>query len=312
MGVLVLRTLVRGIAVVLLVLTSIFIVGYVIGDPARLAVPFGASQEEYERMRETLGLDQPFLDQFTAFFHRIFTLDLGESFWQRRPAFDVAMERLPATLLLIAASFAIAFVVGSLLGVLAAMRRGSSLDSAISFLNTLLAATPSFWVGIVFILVFAVQLGWFPTSGDTGWDSLVLPAVTLSLPSIGRISQTVRGSLLAEQRRPYARLARAKGLSPARILAAHTARNAGVAMTTFSLWELTRLITGAGVVVEVIFAWPGIGQLTIQAVEHQDFRLVQACVLILTVLVVLVNLTADIIYGLLDPRLRMSESLQAR
>lgn len=311
MGELVVRTVIRGVVVVFSVLLAIFLVGYVIGDPARLAVPFGASQEEYERMRALLGLDRPFFDQLGTFLKQIFTLDLGESFWQHRPALDVAFERLPATLLLISTSFAIAVVAGTVLGVAAAMRRGTWLDRGISALNTVLAATPSFWIGVLFILLLAVKFPIFPTSGRGGLDALVLPAVTLSLASIGRISQTVRGSLLAEQRRPYARLARAKGLSPTRVLVGHTARNAGVGITTFSLWEFTRLVTGAGVVVEVVFAWPGIGQLTIQAVEHQDFRLVEACVLVLTVLVVLVNLTADVVYGLLDPRLRTSERLQA-
>ena len=308
---LVLRTLIRGIVVIFLVLLAIFVVGYVIGDPARLSVPFGASQEDYERMRAVLGLDRPFFEQLRSFIESVFTGDLGESFWQHRPALDIALERLPATLLLVGAAFTIAIVVGSLLGVVAAMRRGGFVDHVISALNTGLAATPSFWVGVILILFFAVRHQIFPTSGDEGLSSLVLPAVTLSLPSIGRIGQTVRAGLVAEQRRPYARLARAKGLSRGQVLRSHTSRNAGIGITTFSLWEATRLITGAGVVVEVIFAWPGIGQLTIQAVEHQDFRLVEACVLVLTVLVVIVNLIADIVYGLLDPRLRRHERLPA-
>lgn len=297
-------TVARGIAVVFLVLLAIFVVGYVIGDPARLAVPFGASQEEYERMRAILGLDRPFTEQLASFLEQIFTFDLGESFWQQRPALEIALERLPATLVLVGASFLLAVAVGSALGVIAAMHRGHWSDRLISALNTVFAATPAFWIGVILILVFAVKYPIFPTSGKSGLGSLVLPAVTLSLASIGRISQTVRGTLIAEHRRPYARLARAKGLSPTRVLAAHTARNAGVAVATFSLWELTRLVTGAGVIVEVVFAWPGIGQLTIQAVDHQDFRLVEACVLVLTVLVVLINLVADVVYGILDPRLR--------
>lgn len=299
-----LKTLARGVAVVVLVLLAIFVIGYVIGDPARLAVPLGASQEEYQRVRASLGLDDPFVTQFLRFWRQVVTLDFGDSFWQDRPALGIAVERLPATLELLGAAFAFAVCIGSALGVAAARWRDTWLDKSISALNTVFAATPNFWIGIVFILVFAVNVPIFPTSGNEGALSLVLPALTLSLASVGRISQTVRASLLAEQRRPYARFARAKGLSEGQILLRHTARNAGVAITTFSLWELVRLVTGAGVVVEVVFAWPGVGQLAIQAVQHQDFPLVESCVLVVTVVVVIINLAAELIYGALDPRLR--------
>jgi peptide/nickel transport system permease protein len=304
MGVLVLKTVARGVVVVILVLLAIFVIGYVIGDPARIAVPLGASHQEYERVRSSLGLNDPFPTQFTRFWRQVFTLNFGDSFWQHRPALQVALSHLPATLELIGVAFAFSLLVGSILGVVASLRRDGWLDRAISVLNTVFAATPNFWIGIVFILVFAVHLRLVPTSGNEGLKSLVLPALTLSLASIGRISQTVRASLLAEQRRPYARFARAKGLGTVRILRVHTARNAGVGVTTFSLWELIRLVTGAGVVVEVVFAWPGIGQLAIEAVQHQDFPLVESCVLVVTVLVVLINLSAELLYGALDPRLR--------
>jgi peptide/nickel transport system permease protein len=303
-AVLVLKTVARGVAVVILVLLAIFVVGYVIGDPARLAVPLGASHQEYESVRASLGLNDPFVTQFVRFWRQVFTLNFGDSFWQHQPALGIAVSRLPASLELLGAAFGLALGAGTALGVIAATRRDTWLDRAISAMNTVFAATPNFWIGIVFILVFAVNLRLFPTSGNGGARSLVLPAVTLSLASVGRISQTVRASLLAEQGRPYARFARAKGMSSARILRVHTARNAGVAITTFSLWELIRLVTGAGVVVEVIFAWPGIGQLAIQAVQHQDFPLIEACVLVVTVVVVVINLIAELVYGALDPRLR--------
>lgn len=296
---------------ILLVLLAIFLVGYVIGDPARLAVPLGASQEQYEQVRASLGLDRPLLTQLGDFLGGVFTLDLGDSYWQHRSAMDVAISYLPATLVLMAVSFAIALVVGGLLGVVAAMRQGTWVDRAIAGLNTVFAAAPPFWIGIVLILLLAVEVRVFPTSGNSGPASLVLPAVTLSLASIGRIGQMVRGSLLSEERQPYARLARAKGLSPGQVLVEHTSRNAGVAITTYSLWELIRLVTGASVVVEVVFAWPGIGQLAVQAVEHQDFPLIQACVVIITVLVVLVNLVTELVNGALDPRIRANERVQA-
>jgi peptide/nickel transport system permease protein len=301
----------RGVFVILAVLLAVFVVGYVIGDPARLALPLGASPEEYQRMRITLGLNHPFATQFGHFWRQVFTLNFGDSFWQHTPALQIAVSHLPASLLLIGTGFAIALMFGSVLGVVAAMRRASWVDHLISLLNTVAAATPNFWLGIVLILLLSVKAGIFPTSGQSGIDSLVLPAVTLSLASLGRISQTVRAAVLAEQQRPYARLARAKGLSPWRILVVHTARNAGIAITTFSLWELVRLITGAGVIVEVVFAWPGIGQLAIQAVQHQDFPLVLSCVLVVAVLVVMVGLVADLLHAILDPRLRAPERAEA-
>lgn len=304
---LVVKTVLRALGVLVVILFTTFLVGHVIGDPARLAVPLTAPEEDYQRMRELLGLNDPFLTQLGNFASQVASLDFGESLWQQRPALGVALERLPATITLIGASFVIALVVGGALGVVAAMRQGSWIDRLVSAFNTVAAATPPFWIGIVLILVFAVHFKVFPTSGSDGLGALVLPAVTLSLASLGRISQTVRSSLLAEARRPYARLARAKGLSPSRILSEHTSRNAGVAIATFSLWELVRLVTGAGVVVEVVFGWPGIGQLAIESVQQQDFPLMQACVLVVTVLVVIINFGAELLYGILDPRLRNPE-----
>ncbi len=310
MAALTIRTALRGACVILLVLLAIFIVGYVIGDPARLAVPITASNEQYEQMRASLGLDDPLATQLWRFVEGVFTLDLGESYWQRRPALDVALSYLPATLLLVGGSFVVALLGGGILGVTAALRRGTFADRLIGWLNAGMAAAPPFWIGIVLILLLAVEFDVFPTSGNDSLSAMVLPVFTLSLASIGRIAQTVRGNLLAEEDLPYARMARAKGFSRTEVVSEHTSRNAGVAVTTYSLWELIRLLTGASVVVEVVFAWPGVGQLAIEAVAHQDFPLIQACVVVVAVLVVFINFAAELLYGWLDPRLRPQQHVE--
>ena len=312
MLVLTLKAVLRGMVVTLLVLLAIFLVGYVIGDPARLAVPLGASEEQYQQVRESLGLNDPLGEQLIRFIEGVFTLDFGDSYWQRRPAFDVAIAHLPNTLALVGSSFAIALVVGGGLGAVAATTAHRLLDRVIGWATVAFASAPPFWVGLLLILGLAVGLGIFPTSGNSNPLSLVLPAVTLAVASTGRIAQTVRGSLLTEGQQPYARFAVAKGLSPSQILTEHTARNAGVAISTFSLWEVVRLVAGASVVVEVVFAWPGIGQLSVQAVQRQDFPLVQACVIVVAVLVVVVNTLAELIYAAVDPRLRTKSQAAIR
>lgn len=299
-----LKAVLRGGVVTFLVLLAIFLVGYVIGDPARLALPLGASEEQYQALRESLGLNDPIGEQLVRFLHGVFTLDLGDSYWQRRPAFEVALEHLPNTLTLVGVSFIVAVIIGSILGSVAATTASRTVDRVIGWITVAFASAPPFWIGLLLILGLAVELRLFPTSGNAEPRAIILPALTLAVASIGRIAQTVRGNLITENRQPYARYAVAKGLSPSQVLSEHTVRNVGVAVSTYSLWEFVRLIAGASVVVEVVFAWPGVGQLSIQAVQRQDFPLVQACVVVIAVLVVIVNTFAEFLYSGIDPRLR--------
>lgn len=298
----VVRSTTRAAIVLFLVLTTIFVVGYVIGDPARLIVPIGSSAQEYETARESLGLNDPFGAQFQRFLGSVLGADLGDSYWLRRPAVGAVVERLPATLQLVAVSFLLAAVVGVALGLTAARHRGGLVDRGLQVLGTVLASLPNFWVGLVLIMVFAVRLGWFPTSGQSGPRSIVLPAVTLSLIGAGRIAQTVRAALVDEFSQIYVQTAYYNGLTPGQILRRHVGRNAAIPIITYLGWELTRLLTGAALVIELVFAWPGIGWISVEAVRHHDFPLIQASVVGIALLVVIVHTFVDVLYRVADPR----------
>ncbi|MDQ7858833.1 MAG: ABC transporter permease [Armatimonadota bacterium] len=295
-----------GLGILLLVTVVIFLLGYGLGDPAALMSPVDATPEEIENLRRLLGLDRPLYVQFVDYFGHLLRGDFGESLWQYRPALPIVLEALPFTLLLTATALVLAGLLGGINGTLAGFWAGSRFDRATNFLTVAAVSVPSFWVGLILIAVAAVRIQLFPTSGFTGWQSLVLPAVTLAVVHGGRIHLLVRSATFEEMTKPYAMVARSKGLPDRLILWKHVLRNTSVTVATTIGWEYVRMLGGAAFAVEVVFAWPGIGQLMINAANRHDFPVLQCAVIIAGAFVVATNALVDIGYRLMDARLRVA------
>jgi peptide/nickel transport system permease protein len=301
-----LRRLRDGLMVLLLVTLVIFVLGHVVGDPASVMAPVDAKEAEVARLRQQLGLDRPFREQFVSYFGALIRGDFGQSLWQNRPALTVVLEALPATIILTLTGIVLAGLGGALLGVLAGARPESALDRSANFLSVVALSVPNFWLGLLLIVVFAVQLGVLPTSGFTGWSSLILPAAVLGVVHGGRIFQLVRSATFEEMTKPYALVARSKGLPNALILWKHILRNTAVTIMTTIGWEYVRMMGGAAFAIEVVFAWPGIGQLMIHAASRQDFPVLQAAVIVAGAFVIFTNAVVDLTYRLLNMHMRLA------
>jgi peptide/nickel transport system permease protein len=299
-----LRRLRDGLLVLLLVTLVVFVLGHVIGDPALVMAPVDAKAEEIARLRQQLGLDRPFREQFIDYFGSLIRGDFGQSLWQNRPALTVVLEALPATIILTITGILVAGLGGALLGVLAGARPESALDRIANYLSVIALSVPNFWLGLLLIVIFAVQLRALPTSGFGAWSSLVLPAAVLGVVHGGRIFQLVRSATFEEMTKPYALVARSKGLPNRLILWRHVLRNTAITIVTTIGWEYVRMMGGAAFAVEVVFAWPGIGQLMIHAASRQDFPVLQAAVIVAGAFVILTNALVDLLYRLVDMRMR--------
>ena len=303
----VLSRLVYAVLVVFGVSLLVFVLTRFIGNPVDVMLPIEASQSEKAQLTHQLGLDKPVWQQAAGFFGGALRGDFGISWWQRQPALPLAIERLPATLKLVFASFIAAILVGVPLDVLAATTPGSLLDGFCSTLALLGVSLPAFWLGLMLILNFAVRLGWFATSGYGGFRYLTLPAVTLGALTLGRITQIVRTAMLDQLHQQYVVTARAKGLVERIVVLRHALKNASIPIVTMSGWELGRMLAGYTVVVEVVFGWPGQGHLIVDTIGAQDFPLLQALVFVVAVTVSAVNLVIDLAYPFFDPRIKFAK-----
>jgi peptide/nickel transport system permease protein len=298
------RRLLYAAASVIGVSVAVFVITHAIGDPVRLMLPLEASEEQIAQARESLGFNDPLYVQFLRFAAGAIRGDFGDSLWQRTPALPLVLERLPATFLLSFAAMGVAVLLAVPLGVLAALRPRTWLDHICSLGSLVGMCVASNWLGLMLILIFAVQLGWFYTSGYGTVRHLVLPALTLAAAPLGRITQIVRSSTLDELNKNYVTAARARGLAEQAVILGHALKNAAIPIVTLSGWELSRLLAGFTVIVEVVFGWPGVGLLAIDAINRQDLPLLQADVFVVGVLVVGLNLIIDLTYGWFDPRIR--------
>lgn len=300
------RRLVYSLIVVAGVLVVVFVTTRLIGDPARIILPSTATQADYELQRSRMGLDQPILSQFLQFVAGAVRGDFGESLWDRgASAMGLVLERIPATLQLVLAGTGLAMLVSLPAGILAARRPRSLLDRTVTVLSLAGFSIPNFLVAMTLIIVFAVQLGWFYTSGFGELRHLVLPAVAVALPIAGRMTQFVRSAMIDEFSRPYISTARSKGVSELSIASRHALRNAAIPILTLGGWEFTRQLAGYTVAVEVVFAWPGVGQLAAQAILRRDFTVIAADVFLVAIMVVVINLIIDLLYMVLDPRVKL-------
>ncbi len=300
------RRVIAAALVVFVVTSLVFVLTHVFTDPAAVSLPLEASEELREARREKLGLKRPLAEQYGEFALGLVTGDLGQSFWQDRPASDIVRERLPATLKLVAGSIVVTVILALPLGMLAAWWERRFPDHTVLGFSMASISAPPFWIGYLLIIVFAVQLGWVPTFGSRGFTSIILPSLAIGLASAGRLAQMTRRSIVEELRQPYAITAQSRGFSRSYTIVHHTFRNVASNFVTFTGWEMTRMFTGYTVVIEVVFAWPGVGRMAVQAIEQKDLILLQAAVVVLATLVVLTNLAVDLIRRLIDPRVELS------
>lgn len=307
MGRYVARRLLSGLVVVFGVTVVVFVVTRMVGDPVKFILPLEATEEQRAARSAELGFDWPIATQFFDYLEDLARLDFGDSLWQRgRSTLDIVGDALPKTFQLVAAGMALSILLAVPLGVLASLKPGRFLDRVLVTTSLLGLSVPQFWLGLVLLIVFGVELGWLPTAGSTSWKHLVLPAVTLALPTAGRLAMMVRSSMIDELNKQYVRTARAKGMPFRRVVGLHALRNGSIPVITLTGWELIRMLAGYTVVVEVVFNWPGLGQTAIQAIERQDLFLLQTIVLVVAVLVVVVNIAIDVLYKAIDPRVQLT------
>lgn len=286
-------------------LTAVFLIGNALGDPVVLLLGEAATPEQVEALRAELGFDRPLLERYGTYLGDLVRGDLGTSLRYARPNTELLASRLPFTLQLAGAAVAIGIAVGIPLGILAGYRPGSLWDRFNLGLSVLLQSIPLFWLGLMLILVFAVGLGWFPATGANSARSIVLPAVTLSIYPIARFSRLTASSMRDALSQEYIASARARGLSERRVVLVHAFRNAALPVLTLIGLQAGALLSGA-VTVEFVFGWPGLGQLATNAVAGRDITLVQAVVLVGATAFIAINLVLDLVYGLIDPRIRES------
>jgi len=302
----ILRRLLQGLVLLVLVATIVFFLGRLTGNPVDLMLPEDATPEDRRALTETLGLDGPLHQQFGIFIANALRGDLGQSIRHRQPAVEVFFSRLPNTLLVVPGAMMLAVILAVPLGILSALYRGSIIDRVAGTIAVLGIATPHFWLGILLIYIFSVQLDWLPTSRMGDYRHYILPTVTLSTFLLAGFMRLIRSSMLEILDSEFVKLARIKGLSETIVVWKHCLRNALIPVLT--LWGVFMggLVTGA-IVTETVFAWPGIGRLTYEAVIFRDFPLLQAAIIMDAVLIVFINLIVDILYAYVDPRIRLAE-----
>ena len=294
--------LLQAILVLWVVATVVFLLSRASGNAAELMVPQDAPPETQAAIEKNLGLDQPLITQYGRYLKDLAHGDLGQSFAYRTDVRGLIFKALPNTILLGACAFAFAALFGITIGVMSAMRPGKSVDKAGKGLALAGQSIPSFWLGILLVLVFSVKLNWFPPFGKGTWKHLVLPAIALGAFALASLARLSRSSVLEVTRKDHTLFQRAKGVSSANLVG-HTLRNASLPIVTLAGILLGTLFSGA-VIVETIFAWPGVGQMAIQGLNSRDYNVVQGVVLVNTAIFVVLLFIVDISYGLLDPRVR--------
>ena len=297
--------LIQAFFVVFIVVTTVFFVSRTVGNPEATMLPLEARDVDIEALKETLGLNDPLIVQYGIFLGNLAQGDFGTS-WRGggTPAIGAIGERATNTLKLGAAGVVFAIVLAVPLGILAALKRGTVIDWLARFVAVIGQATPSFWLGLMMIFFFAVQLGWFPTGGaKDGFRSLILPALALGLFEMVAIMRLTRSGMIEVLDTDFIRTARAKGLSERVVIGRHAVRHALLPVVTMLGLSLGRLI-GGSVIIEMVFAWPGIGRLIIDSILKNDFPMVQASIIVLAASIAIVNLLVDVSYRLIDPRIR--------
>ncbi|MBS4045606.1 MAG: ABC transporter permease [Alphaproteobacteria bacterium] len=295
--------LARAALTIVFVVTFAFVVLRLSGDPAMLIMSVDAPPEAIVAFRKAWGLDEPIWQQYLAYAAKALTGDFGNSMRDGRPAIELVLERVPMTLAITLPAFLIKICLGIPAGIFAALYRNSALDRLTMMVSVAGFTVPSFVLALVLVLVFSVQLGWLPSSGNDHWQSAILPIITLGLSGAAILARFTRSAMLEVLGQPYIRTASAKGVPWHRVVRGHALPNAAIPTVTIVGFMIGSLIAGA-VVVESVFAWPGVGRLLVSAVSNRDLAVVQAVLLAIALSMVAANLVVDIAYGWLDPRLR--------
>ena len=301
----IIRRIVYAIITLFILSLTIFLVVRLTGDPVTLLAEPGARAEDLDRVRTEWGLNRPLPVQYLSFLYNIATGELGKSFNYEMPVSQLYFQRLPNSLELALAASLISFLVGIPAGLISAVRVNTAWDNLGKIVALLGLAVPGFWLRLVLILVFSVWLGWLPTSGQGGWRHLIMPALALGWYFAASLLRLTRSSMLEVLRSEYIKLARLKGLPALAVIAMHAFKNALIPVLTLAGINLVIMIN-AGVIIEVIFAWPGIGRLLYEGIFQRDFPLVQGIVLLAGIMIVAINLIIDILYAYIDPRIRLT------
>jgi peptide/nickel transport system permease protein len=299
-----LRRLAQSLLVLLGISFVVFAILHLTGDPTLVLLPPDASAEDVTRFRQEMGFNDPFFVQYGRFMRGALRGDFGQSIRHGEPAFQLVVERLPATFELAGAGLGIALLLAIPAGIVSAVRRNTAIDYVSTVVALLGQSMPTFWLGIMLILVFSVQFSLLPSSGRGTLLHLIMPAITLGLFTTARITRLTRSGMLEVLSQDYIRTARAKGVGDPPIVWKHALKNAAIPIVTIVGIELGTLL-GGSVITETIFAWPGVGRLSVQAIYNRDYPVVQAAVFILASTFVLVNLVVDVVYTYLDPRIRL-------
>lgn len=299
------RRLLQIIPVLFIITFVVFVLVYLAGDPVALMLPEDASEADREALREALGLNESFLYQYFHFLGDLFRGNFGTSFRYNQEALPLVLERLPATFELAAASMIVAIIIAIPLGIYSARKRNSFVDLVITGGSVLGKAMPNFWLGIMLILLLAVNYQIFPVSGRGTVAHLILPAITLGTGIAAEMTRLIRSSMLEILHQDYIRTAKSKGVSDTLVIFKHAFRNSLIPVVTITALQITHLVSGA-LITETVFSWPGLGQLLVQAVNGRDMAVVQAAVFVIAFLVIFINLITDIVYRLLDPRIKYS------
>ena len=302
----ILKSVAQFIPLMFIISTIVFVLVYVSGDPIALMLPDDATAEDREELAKALGLDKPMYMQYLQFLGNVVQGDFGRSYYYSEPALSIVLERLPASLELALGSILITVLLAFPLGVLSALKRNSPVDLLITGLSVVGKAAPNFWVGIMLILLFAVELKWLPVSGRGGIAFALLPAITLGTSLMAKLTRLIRSNLLEVLSQDYIRTARSKGLSERVVIWKHALRNALLPTITVLALDFAGLLGGV-LITETIFAWPGMGQLVIHAVNKKDMAIVQAAVFVISVIVIVCNMIADILYRFVDPRIKFED-----
>jgi peptide/nickel transport system permease protein len=306
MSAFIIKRLYYGLYVVFGVTVVVFVVTRLVGDPISTMLPLEASPEQRAVLAQQLGLDRPIYVQFLAFLGEVAHFDLGQSLWQHRSVTEIVFERLPMTIYLVGAGMLLAIGLAIPFGIVAALKPGGIADRFTVVLSLIGLSIPQFWLGLLLIIVFAVDLRWLPTSGSGSLSHMILPTITLAVPALTRMVMVVRTSMMDELNAQYIKVATAKGMPFWRVVGVHGLRNITVPVMTLAGWEVIRALAGYSVVVETVFAWPGLGLAAIQAIERQDLILLQGIVFYVAIMVVIINIALDVAQKYVDPRVKFT------
>lgn len=296
------KRLIQAIVLIKCVMLFVFLLLHMTGDPVMVMLDTDATQEDIDRLRKLMGLDQPLYIQYGRFLSNALRGNFGESTEHGESAMGLVLEHFPATIEMAVGAFVFAALIGIPFGCLAAFKEGSLYDKSCVGVTVLIQAIPDFWLAIMFILFFSVTLGLLPSFGRGGWEHFIMPAFAASTYHLARLARLMRSQMLEVMRQDYITMARAKGLSEKIVVMVHALKNSSIPIVTVMGLDLGILLGGT-VIIEVVFAWPGVGRLVVEAIANRDFPIVQSAVFILASGFVLINLTVDVVYALLDPRI---------